>query len=119
MPIQRTAGPLYIFYRTKTVTDADGNTVLVPDQSNPHRVRVAVTQPDTDAVDTPGAQVGIETRHVNAPANLAGVGMGSVVMDEAGEWWDIDVRPRPHHALMRALRHDRYVLSYRPTGSPF
>lgn len=111
MSVQRRRGQPARIWRTKTVTDRRGNTVVAADPDGPHEIRAVFLPQRSARAEVPGQQQ-INVMRMLVTADLADVTLWSRV-----EWqdaqWDIVSPPAYHHGTRRT-RHLSIDIRQRP-----
>ncbi len=111
MSVQRRRGQSARIWKTKTVTDARGNTVQVAHADGPHEVRAAFVPQRSAKAEVPGQQQINVTRMLVA-ADLDDVSVWSRV-EWNGRQWDVVAPPAYHHGTRRT-RHWSIDIRERP-----
>jgi hypothetical protein len=109
--VQRKRGQVAKVWKTKTTTDARGNTVISPDPTSPHEVTAAFIPQRSSKAEVPGQQQINVTRMIVA-ADLEDVDLWSRV-EYKGEMWDV-VAPAQYHHGTRRTRHWSIDIRQRP-----
>lgn len=111
MSHQRKHGQSVVIYRTETVEDKRGNSVIHVTTDNPWRLTAAAIPQRSSRAEIPGQQE-IEVVRLITDADLAGVDLWSRV-DYLGAEWDIVAPPAYHHGTRRT-RHWAIDIRRRP-----
>lgn len=111
--LQRRRGQAVKIWRTTTITDRRGNTVIIADDDGPHEVKAAVI-PQRSARAEVAGQVQINVLRLLVSADLDDVNLWSRV-EYAGKQWDVVSPPALHYGTRRT-RHWSIDIRERPTN---
>lgn len=109
--MQRRRGQVALIWKTKTVTDRRGNTVLAATEDGPYKVRCALIPQRSARAEVPGQQQ-INVVRMLVDPDLDDVTLWSRV-EVLGTTWDVVSPPAYHHGS-RKTRHWGLDLRERP-----
>lgn len=108
---RRRQGQPVVIYRTKVIQDARGNSTVVVDPENPHKLTAAVIPQRSSRAEVPGQQL-VDVVRLIVSDDLEGVTLWSRV-EYRGEEWDL-VQPPAYHHGTRRTRHSSVDIRRRP-----